>query len=647
MNEDYSEARRIGIKERRKAVLGRKAGYLCSLDKKVKNLLSLPVVDVGRHEIPLSMVVGTRNEDRRKSFSAGFMPLMDEDSEFASKWQNLYQAQLEEGIRDPIRVFEYRRQFYVAEGNKRVSVLKYLKTPSVMADISRIMPERTNDPETRAYYEFLDYYRVAPIYEIGFSLPGEYEKLAELVGENLVKKWPAEKVKQVRAAFVYFEKVLREDKKSMRLTPGESFLVYLAVYPLKSLVEESDTTIRLRIHKLYREMLTETGRQTITVSDFKDIYSNSGSSFLTARQVFGRQFYSREAPLRVAFIYTKNKENSRWIYGHELGRLALEQNFSGLVETKAFENCENDEKLRRAIDAAASAGYEMIVTTSPVQAAETLRSAIHYPAIRFMNCSLNIFHNAVRSYYGRMFEAKFILGALAASILSENHEIAYVADYPIYGSISNINAFAIGAELADPWVKIRLYWGAEKNVNWREDVRKRKINIISGPDNIRPEDASREYGVYVQGADGELQNVGFPVCDWGRYYTLIARSVLDGSWNAESVSSDERATCYWLGMSDGVIDLILSRHLPFTVRKAVDYLKKMIARGELDPFAGPIHAQDRAILKGADRALKQEEIVDMDWLNHNVIGRIPAMRDLKEEAKDTVEVSGVLKEKGE
>ena len=205
MNEDYSEARRIGIKERRKAVLGRKAGYLCSLDKKVKNLLSLPVVDVGRHEIPLSMVVGTRNEDRRKSFSAGFMPLMDEDSEFASKWQNLYQAQLEEGIRDPIRVFEYRRQFYVEEGNKRVSVLKYLKTPSVMADISRIMPERTNDPETRAYYEFLDYYRVAPIYEIGFSLPGEYEKLAELVGENLVKKWPAEKVKQDLATAIPLE----------------------------------------------------------------------------------------------------------------------------------------------------------------------------------------------------------------------------------------------------------------------------------------------------------------------------------------------------------------------------------------------------------------------------------------------------------
>ena len=58
------------------------------------------------------------------------MPLMDLDTEFAIKWQHVYDIQTREGLNDPVKVFEYLNWFYVIEGNKRVSVLKYLNNYS-------------------------------------------------------------------------------------------------------------------------------------------------------------------------------------------------------------------------------------------------------------------------------------------------------------------------------------------------------------------------------------------------------------------------------------------------------------------------------------------------------------------------------------
>ncbi|MFR7796915.1 MAG: hypothetical protein ACLU37_01005 [Collinsella sp.] len=72
------------------------------------------------------MVVGTVTKGRQSAFSCNFMPLLPFNTEFARKWSNLYDIQVTEGYRDPIIVTEFMHRFYVQEGNKRVSVLKFL-----------------------------------------------------------------------------------------------------------------------------------------------------------------------------------------------------------------------------------------------------------------------------------------------------------------------------------------------------------------------------------------------------------------------------------------------------------------------------------------------------------------------------------------
>ena len=153
MSEIYEKARKLGEKEDRKQVAEGRYPYVPSLDYMVHDVDRLPQVKVGLIEIPLSLVVGTKTVGRTNAFARNFMPVLAEKSEFAAKWSSLYEYQVSEGIQDPVKVFEFIGRFYIQEGNKRVSVLKFVDAPSVMADVTRILPEKTDDPEVAGYYE--------------------------------------------------------------------------------------------------------------------------------------------------------------------------------------------------------------------------------------------------------------------------------------------------------------------------------------------------------------------------------------------------------------------------------------------------------------------------------------------------------------
>lgn len=79
------------------------------------------------------------------------------------KWSNLYDIQVTEGYRDPVIVTEFMHRFYVQEGNKRVSVLKFLDAPTVSAKVTRLYPGTWDSVESLLYGEFCAFWRVCPI----------------------------------------------------------------------------------------------------------------------------------------------------------------------------------------------------------------------------------------------------------------------------------------------------------------------------------------------------------------------------------------------------------------------------------------------------------------------------------------------------
>ena len=167
---DYGYALKMGRKRYQDALARGEYPYLPVLDNILANTDIVATVNLGVMDIPLAKMVGTKTAERSSSFASNFMPLLPERSEFGAKWTSLYKYQVEEGIQEPVVAYEFMNQFYVQEGNKRVSVMKYLGAYSIPGSVTRLIPKRTDDKENRLYYEFLDFYRISSNCDVWLSL---------------------------------------------------------------------------------------------------------------------------------------------------------------------------------------------------------------------------------------------------------------------------------------------------------------------------------------------------------------------------------------------------------------------------------------------------------------------------------------------
>ena len=226
-------------------------------------------VSLGLVSIPVERIVGTKSKGRSQSFSKNFYPVLKENTEFASKWISLCSAHLNEGIRDPIKAYEFMNQFYVEEGNKRVSVLKYFGAVSIPANVIRIIPPQNDDKETRIYYEFMDFYSLSQINDIWFSRTGSFARLQRLVGKLPNESWSNEDRKTFHSSYALFQEVfdsLNEkkssllsgntvlnsledaaEKKKSSVLPGDAFLYYIDLYGYDSLQTDSTAELKRKI----------------------------------------------------------------------------------------------------------------------------------------------------------------------------------------------------------------------------------------------------------------------------------------------------------------------------------------------------------------------------------------------------------------
>ena len=170
--DEYIQALKAGQKELKELTAAGKPTHPAVLDELLPENTAETVVDVGLVEIPAERIVGTKSAGRITAFTPTFKPLLDPKSEFAMKWVSLCAAHLgDTGITDPILCYEYLGNFYVQEGNKRVSVLRYYDAPRIPGNVRRIMPPMSDEPRIRAYYEFLDFYKDARLYCVQFRRP--------------------------------------------------------------------------------------------------------------------------------------------------------------------------------------------------------------------------------------------------------------------------------------------------------------------------------------------------------------------------------------------------------------------------------------------------------------------------------------------
>ena len=95
-------------------------------------------------------------------------------------------------------------------------------------------------------------------------------------------------------------------------------------------------------------------------------------------------------------------------------------------------------------------------------------------------------------------------------------------------------------------------------------------------------------------------------------------------------------------MSSDVADVICSHNLPLGTKRLIELLKQTICSGEFNPFSGTLYSQT-GLVPGSNEAhnLSPEEIVKMDWLAENIIGTIPDISELTEQAIPTLSQQGL------
>ncbi|MBQ1530728.1 MAG: BMP family ABC transporter substrate-binding protein [Solobacterium sp.] len=627
--EEYSKARKAGMKAYRQAEDTGQNPYPAVLDNLI-DTASLKAIDIGVTSIPADQIIGTKTAGRQNAFACNFMPLLDPESEFGRKWQALYDSQVEEGIRDPILVYEYLHRFYVQEGNKRVSVLNYLEMPVIQADVKRFMP---TEPD-KLYDAFLKFYKVCPLYELDFSEPASYLKFAELLGQDLEHPWPEKLCMHVNTAFYSFRKeYLRSSERISNIS--DAFLTFVSMYGLDELRRQTGTVIRQKISAIRSEMQVRSSGDNIVVKE--NPQEKKGGSLLSDLTKIIPQ-YTVSKPLRLSFVYDSTPENSAWNYDHEVGRIYLKQKFGGLVRTEFYENRKDGQLLREALEQAAK-NSDAVFTVSPLQVNETMKAAVRHPNVHFLSCSLYLPAKAVRAYYVRMYEIKFLLGALAA-MMSDNHRICYIADYPIYGTVANINAFAIGASLVDPRSQIILGWSGVNDQDWQKELQYLGVDIFSGPDLAQLSQDSTVFGLCQLEQDGKIRNLAMPVINWAKYYEKLVQTMLDGEWDNEDAGK-YKAVNYWWGIEAGAADIVVSSSVPYSSAKMIELMKDALKAGRLSPFSHELRSQSGIIQNANSGRLSIEQIIRMDWLNDNVIGVIPAYGKLSEEAKELTRVAGI------
>ncbi len=607
----YSQALKLGQKEAR-ACAGRGVSpCLPVLDDFIPEERSMRGTELGVMEIPTEFIVGTKTRGRVNSFAPNFMPLLDVKSEFADKWMRLCSAHLDEGIREPILAYEFLNRFYVAEGNKRVSVLKFFGAPTVTGRVIRVLPDRNDD--TASYFAFVEFSRLSGVSSVEFSRSGSYAALQRLVGKAPDEPWSEEERRRFLTVWIHFREAYDSlGGGKLRSTPGDALLAYLEIYGYPSLLGKSAKQIKDAVAPAWEEIVLQEEPEPLDVK-----LTPSEKKPNLVRKVLS----TAEPKQKVAFIHSGSPDNSVWTRSHERGRAYVQRVLDSQIETSAWFDAmaeDPDAVLEQAI----REGNTILFTTSPRLLAASLRAAVAHPEVTIFNCSLNTPHRYIRTYFARMYEVKFIVGAIAGS-LAEGESIGYLADEPILGQIAGINAFALGAQMVNPRAKVYLEWlseGGEEAALRR--LLDRGVRLISSWDLERiGKEGADSLGLTLIGGE-EPVNLATPLWQWGSYYEQLLRLMKSHSIQTEYQRSRRALNYYW-GVSAGVVELRCSDLLPPATQKMATFLQNSMRAGLCAPFRGPLYSQSGLVLE-ADRTLSPEQIIRMDWLSETVVGSVPA-----------------------
>jgi basic membrane protein A and related proteins len=328
--------------------------------------------------------------------------------------------------------------------------------------------------------------------------------------------------------------------------------------------------------------------------------------------------------LKVGFIYLSSTKDAGWSYSHDLGRQLIER-LPG-VTTNFVESISDGENtyIETVLRHMAQNNYDLIFATSYGYLDAILKIAPQFPNVVFMHCAGNTSATKnIGTYYGRMYEARYLTGLVAGGMTRSNI-VGYVAAHPLHEVVRGINAFALGVWESNPDAKILVRWTKDWNDPLKEkqaanELIDAKADVIAQhQDSPAIQILAEKRGVFSIGHNHDMSSFApdthltASIWNWGKVYANVVQRVSDKSWKSEEI---------WWGLKEGLVDMApFGAMVPEKLRATVLRKKKDIISKNFSIFTGPLFDQEGNIRISKGKQATDAELQNMDWFLKGVVG---------------------------
>lgn len=330
--------------------------------------------------------------------------------------------------------------------------------------------------------------------------------------------------------------------------------------------------------------------------------------------------------LKVAFVYPGAKDDFGWATTQENARKKLMKEFPD-VQFTAVENIPEGSDSARTFTQLCEQGYKLIIASSFGYQDAVHEVAKKYPDVKFLHCVGTKTAPNVSTYFGKMYQLRYLSGILAGKITKSNI-IGYTAAYPVPACISGINAFTLGVKSVNPNAKVKVVW---TNTWYDPAVEKEaaKSLLDAGADIISMHQdtpqgliAAAERGKYGFGYDNDMTSFAPKAAitslywDWTKIFAPEVQAVLDGTWKSQRIFKGLEVP--------GFLNLApYGPMVPEDAKKLVEEKKALMESQKWDVFTGPIKDQNGQIRVKEGERLSDDDIWGMNWLVEGVEGKLP------------------------
>ncbi len=331
--------------------------------------------------------------------------------------------------------------------------------------------------------------------------------------------------------------------------------------------------------------------------------------------------FETNAALKVGLIITGETTDSGWNSAHYNGVVsACEQLGTDLIVKENVE--EGTGRCAEAIHELVDEGAKMIILSSFAYPSEVKDVIDSYPDIAFYAISSEYVADNLTSYFGRMYQARYLAG-IVAGMKTNSNCIGYVAAMPNSEVNRGINAFALGVRSVNPEATIYVSWtdswddSEKETAATKELINEKNADVITYHQNQHyTAQTADEAGVYSIGYNQVAEGLSdkyltAAVWNWDSLYYEIIREYVQGQPN-----TDDR---HWFAIDSGVVGLSeMSAQVDEEILKTVEEARNRLC-GIYDVFSGTIYDNNGELRCGEGETLSDEILLKhMDWFVEGV-----------------------------